>query len=592
MNPMPNSRSLYLRLLRYVRPYWRIFALSLLGMVIFALTEPAMPAWFQPVIDGSFIDKDPQTIFWMPIALVVIFLIRGIGSFIGVVAINWVAQRVVMDLRRELFDRLLVLPTRYFTNATTGRTLSKSTYDVTQVAQASTEVLAVFVQDGLALIGLLAWMFYLNWKLTLIVLVITPVLLPVLKIASRRMRTLNTGLQRRMGDLTHVLEETIGGHKVVKLFGGEDYERRRHHEIANWLRRLNVKVIATSAFLVPAVQVVGVAALGVIVYVASYQGAQGHFTAGQFVSYFVAMGLLFRPLKRLTKVNEHLQRGLAAAESVFALIDEEAEPSGGAKSLDRVSGELRFEALSFSYEGEEPLLRGIDLTVRPGETLAVVGPSGSGKSTLINLIPRFYVPTGGRILLDGVDIAELAVRDLRRHLALVSQEVILFNDTVRANIAYGALGHADAAEVAAAARAAHAMEFIDQLPDGLDTLIGENGIRLSGGQRQRIAIARAILRNAPILLLDEATSALDSHSERHIQEAVESLRRGRTTLIIAHRLSTIERADRIAYMQAGQIVEIGTHQELLARDGLYAQLHRAQRGEVLSDVAGESLPAS
>ncbi|GAB4362172.1 MAG: lipid A export permease/ATP-binding protein MsbA [Gammaproteobacteria bacterium] len=575
----PDSRSLYFRLIGYVRPYWRMFALAIVGMVIFAATEPAMPAWFRPVIDGSFINKDPQTILWTPIVLVLIFVVRGVGSFIATVAINWVAQKVVMDLRREMFANLLVLPTRYFTENATGRTVSKGTYDVTQVAQASTEVLVVLIQDGLALVGLLAWMFYLNWKLSLIMLLVTPVLIPVLKIANRRMRRLSTRLQERMGDLTHILEETIIGHKVVKLFGGEAYEQQRHDEVANQLRLLNVKVIATSAFLVPTVQVAAVAVLALIVYIASLQAGSGSFTAGQFVSYFVAMGLLFRPLKRITKVNENLQRGLAAAASVFGLIDEQSEPSSGTIKRDRVEGDLKFEHVTFGYHREEPILTDFNLHIAAGETVAFVGASGSGKTTLINLIPRFYHPQAGRILLDGIDLEEFDARNLRSHIALVSQEVVLFNDTIRANIAYGALADVSEEQILAAARAAHVMEFVDRLPRGLDTVIGESGLKLSGGQRQRLAIARAILKNAPILLLDEATSALDTQAERHIQVAIDRLRSGRTTLVIAHRLSTVERADRIVVMDRGRIVESGTHRELIERGGRYAELCRMQLNE-------------
>nr|WP_123402249.1 lipid A export permease/ATP-binding protein MsbA [Inmirania thermothiophila] len=572
------GRELYLRLLRYVRPYWRVFAVAVLGMVGFAATEPALSALLKPMLDGSFIARDARMTTLVPLALIAVFLVRGISSYAATVGMAWVANHVVMDLRRDLFQQLLVLPARFYAGHATGRLVSKVTYDVAQVAQASTQALVVLVQDGLAVVGLIGWMLWLNWRLTLIAFVVLPVLAVTVRLASRRLRSLSGRLQRAMGDMTHVLEEAVGGYRIVRIFGGEDYERGRFAAVNDAVRRLNTRVTATSSAFVSVVQVAAVAALALIVYVAARQAASDQFTVGGFVSFFAAIGLLFRPLKRLTQINEQLQKGIAAAESAFALLDEPAEPARGRLRPERVRAALAFEGVGFAYD-REPVLHDVDLQVAPGETVALVGPSGSGKTTLAMLLPRFYDPTAGRILLDGVDLRELDLAWLRAQIAYVSQEIVLFNDTVRANIAYGALAGADDEAVRRAAEAADALEFIERLPEGFDTVIGERGVRLSGGQRQRLAIARAILKDAPILILDEATSALDSAAERRVQAAVDRLRTGRTSIVIAHRLSTIERADRIVVLDRGRIVETGTHADLLAAGGLYAELQRLQRAK-------------
>jgi len=572
-----NSKDLYLRLLRYAKPHVRIFSVSLLSTLVLAMTEPAMAALLKPLLDGSFVAKDPQFMVFMPILMAGLFLLRGGAGFISAVAMKWVANRVVMDLRGEMFGKLLVLPTQRFNDFSAGALLSKLTYDVNQVMTATTEALVTLVRDSVSVAGLLAWMFYLNWKLSLIAFLIAPSIAIVVKLISRRLRQLSRELQGSMGELNHIIDETIQGHKVIKIFGGEAYEAERFRQVNNWVRRYNMKLTTASEASVPIVQLLAIIALATVIYIASLQAAANEITVGGFVSLFGAMALLLTPIKRLTKLNEQLQRGLAAAESVFALIDEPPEPDQGIQQISRARGRVSFQGVGLRYrEGNGEVLRDLSLEVEPGETIALVGPSGSGKTSLMNLLPRFYDATKGRILLDGVDITALRLADLRANIAYVGQDIVLFNDTVAANIGYGARHAVSEAAIIKAAEGAYAMEFIRDLPDGLHTLIGENGTRLSGGQRQRVAIARALLKDAPILILDEATSSLDTQSERQVQQALESLRRGRTAFIIAHRLSTIENADRIVVLQKGRILETGAHTELLARNGLYASLYRMQ----------------
>ena len=572
-----NSKDLYFRLLRYVRPYIRIFALSILGTAAAAATEPMIPALIKPLLDGSFVEKDPYTIRLMPILLVTVFIVRGVTGFIGSVGMHWIAHRVVMDLRDAMFNRLLTLPTRYFDDHSAGNVLSRLTYDVSQVMTATTQALVTLVKDGLAVIGLLGWMLYLNWKLSLMAFLIAPGIALIMRVVSRRLRRLSRELQELMGDLTHVIDEVLQGHKVIKIFGGQDYERERFHRVNNRVRQFSMKLVAAAEASGPLVQLLAVLALGAVIYFASLQSMADQITVGGVVSLFGAMAMLLAPIKRLTKVNEQLQRGLAGAETIFALLDQPPEPDHGQQTLGRARGEVRFHQLSHRYRNEgAEVIENLSLDVQPGETIALVGPSGSGKTTLMALVPRFYEPAAGDILLDGLPIRELRLADLRANIAYVSQDIVLFNDTVAANIAYGAGFQASETRIIQAAEHAHALEFINELPEGLHTLIGENGARLSGGQRQRIAIARALLKDAPILILDEATSALDTQSERKVQQALDALRQGRTAFVIAHRLSTIENADRIVVLDRGRIVEIGNHAELLANDGLYASLYRMQ----------------
>jgi subfamily B ATP-binding cassette protein MsbA len=586
-----DSRILYSRLLGHVAPYWRIFGLSILSMVVLALTEPAIAAILKPTLDGTFVDKNVDTLGTMALVLVGLFFVRGLSAFTSSVCLAWVGHKLVMDLRVAVFDKLTCLPARYFDRTTTGSLISKVTFDAGQVAEAGTHVLTVLIRDFLAITGLLAWMVYLNWKLTLVFLIAAPFVVIIVRYFSSRLRQMSKNLQTSMGEVTHVLDETISGQRIVRTFGGQEQERERFTYGVNRARQFQVKFASAAHAVAPIAQFVTAVALAVLLYIAGRQFVKGEISPGTFVSFFAAMAMLFSPLKRLTSVNGPLQRGLAAADSVFGMIDEPAEADEGTTTLGRCVGRLEFRDVHFSYEkGKAGGVEHLSFVIEPGETIALVGPSGGGKSTLVNLIPRFYVPDSGRILLDEVDTRTLTLASLRRQIGLVSQDVVIFNDTVRNNIAYGALAGAGDSEVVKAAEAAHAREFIDQLPRGFDTVLGQRGVGLSGGQRQRIAIARAFLKDAPVLILDEATSSLDSESERHIQEALEVLRQGRTTIVIAHRLSTIEWADRILVMSGGRIVESGTHEKLLKINNLYAGLYHiqfARQAEPLSAAGAE-----
>ncbi len=574
---MTNSRDLYLRLLRHVRPHWKGFALTLAATALAAATDPLFPALMKPLLDNGFGRGSNDWLAWLPLAIIGIFLLRGVAGFLASYGMSWVSNRVITDLRQSMFERLMRLPTTYFDANVSSVPATRISYDVNGVAAAATTTLTVLIRDSLSVIGLVAWLLYLNWKLTLICLAVIPLIGFIIRGFSARLRRLSRESLDGIAQMNEVLQESIRGQKVVKIFGGEQHATSRFSRVNNALRGYAMRQGLAAAAITPVTQIFASIALAIVVYVALHQSASNETTVGGFVSFITAMLLLLAPLKHLADINAPLQRGLAAAESVFRMLDENPEADAGTLQLGRALGEIEFAGVGLRYAGaERDALSLIDLVVRPGETLALVGPSGGGKTSLVNLVPRFYHPGSGRIRIDGHDIETLTLDSLRANIAHVGQDVFLFDDTVAANIAYGGKRDASRAEIESAARAAHALEFIEHLPQGFDTVIGENGARLSGGQRQRIAIARAILKDAPILILDEATSALDNESERAVQEALETLMHGRTTLVIAHRLSTIEHADRIVVLSQGRIVEIGSHAKLLAASGVYANLYNLQ----------------
>jgi subfamily B ATP-binding cassette protein MsbA len=582
--PGASSRQIYFRLLGYVRPHWRVFLLSVICMGLAGAAEPVLPALMKELLDNGFGNKDAHAVWFYPALIVGLFVVRGAVGFVADYGFGWLGNELVLDLRRAMFRRLVTLPTTYFDNHSSGVLVSKVAYDVTGVTSAATSVVTTIVKDSLVVVGMLGWLLYLNWRLTLITLVMIPCVAFVTRLFSARIRAASRSAQQAMGNISHTLQEGIEAQKVVKIFGGQAYEETRFEKAARAQRRANMRHVVAASAVPPSVQLFTSVALSIVIAFALHESVTDRTTVGGFVSFITAMLMLTAPLKRLTEVNAALQRGLAAAESVFELVDEQSEDDSGTVEIARALGRIDFDNVTFRYAAHDrTVLSRINLTIAPGETVALVGSSGSGKTTLANLLPRFYHLQSGRILLDGHDIESLKLASLRDNIALVSQDVVLFNDTVAANIAYGSKRDAGMAEIEAATIAAHALEFIRDMPQGFNTLIGENGVRLSGGQRQRLAIARAILKDAPVLILDEATSALDSESERHVQAALDALMENRTTLVIAHRLSTIERADRIVVLDKGRIVEIGKHADLLAAGGIYAHLHRIQYAQ---DQAG------
>lgn len=577
---LQSSVRIYLRLLSYVKPYWIPFAISIFGFVIFASSQPAMAWMLKYFVDGLMEGSSGQflgvPLLWgFPMFIILVAFYQGVGSFLGNYYLAKVSLGVVHDLRTALFNNFLTLPNQYFDNHNSGHLVSRVTFNTTMVTGAATDAIKVVFREGMTVIFLFGYLLWMNWKLTLVLMAILPVIGLMVNSTSKKFRKQSKKIQTAMGDVTHITSETITGYRVVRSYGGENYETKRFNSASEANRQRGLKMTRTGAVFTPSLQLVTYGAMAFVMFLVLY--LRGDATAGDLVSYITAAGLLPKPVRQLSEVSANIQKGIAAAESVFEQLDEAPETDTGTVERDRVSGRIEVKDLKFSYPGTEKIvLEDINFTIEPGQMVALVGRSGSGKSTLASLIPRFYQHTEGQILIDGVEVADYKLRNLRRHIALVTQHVTLFNDTVANNIAYGDLAEAPRDAIVEATEKAYAKEFIDKLPQGLETLVGENGVLLSGGQRQRLAIARALLKDAPLLILDEATSALDTESERHIQAALDKVMEGRTTLVIAHRLSTIEKADIIMVMDAGRIVERGSHAQLIAQNGYYARLHSMQ----------------
>ncbi len=569
----------YRRLLAYAIPFWVPFLVAALGNGVYAAASTGMAAAMEFVIE-ALENPTPENRLFLPLLLIGVFALRGFGFFLSKYYMSYVGRNIVNTMRIQIFDHLMHLPCRFYDESSSGHLVSKITYNIEQVTDAATEAVTIILREGLTVLGLLAFMLYTNWKLTLIFLAVGPLIGWIIAYVSRRFRRLSRKIQHSMGDVTHVSSEAITGYRVVRTFGGSERESERFRKVSQDNLRQSLKMALTQAISTPVVQVLVAFAIGMLVWVSLHPSFQETMSTGQFVAFITAAATMAKPIRQLTSVHAKIQKGIAASQSIFDSLDTPPEQDTGTFDPGRANGEIDVRNLRFRYRDQyEDVLKGINLHIGQGETVALVGRSGSGKSTLVSLIPRFYEHTDGDILIDGVSVNDFTLRALRRQIALVTQHVVLFNDTVANNIAYGEMAGASMEEIRNAAEQAHALEFIERLPQGFDTIVGDNGVLLSGGQRQRLAIARALLKDAPILILDEATSALDTESERYIQSALERVMEGRTTLVIAHRLSTIESADRIAVMDGGELIEQGSHQELLKLDGAYAALHQIQFSE-------------
>jgi subfamily B ATP-binding cassette protein MsbA len=578
--PVANGFVVYRRLFKYVRSYWPVLLIAMAAGMVYSGIDSWFVYFLKPLLNQGLVEKNHHFLKWAPLWVLLAFISRGIASFFSMYYIALVSRNVIMRLREDLFAHLQRLPARFYDHVLPGQILSVILYSVEQVANASADVLTTAIQASFLIMGLLIVMFSISWKLSLMYFIIIPLVAVIMRTSSLRIRHLSLSIQASIANLTHHAEENIDAYKVVRAFDGQTSEMKKFSKAAAINCKREMKLVTARSFSVSGVQLVAAVALSVTLYIATLDIANSILSPGSFVAMIAAMLALLKPMKDLTTMQNKLYRGLAGAQTVFELLDQIPEIDTGTQALQRAQGKIEFSQVKFSYDVDKIVLHDISFSVQPGEVVALVGRSGSGKSTLVNLLPRFYTDFSGEILLDGISILDYRLNDLRKQFAMVSQQVTLFNDTIAHNIAYGRLAEVTEQEIFNAAKAAYALDFILQLPQGIHTLIGENGVLLSGGQRQRIAIARAILKAAPILILDEATSALDTESERYIQAALEDLMRNRTTLVIAHRLSTVEHANKIIVFDQGTIIEMGNHSELLARDGLYAKLYKMQFKDV------------